>query len=847
VSHAADTWLGVDSTWGDPANWSGGQQPSASVGTLEQATFPTYSASLAQPTVTLNETFGTLSFSSGSWNIGGTGTLSLGQISSTGSNTISPNLAFTSGSSIADGGGTLTLNGSITSNGFVTLSGSSSTVIFNGNNSNWTGGLDLTGTAPIIAAGSTTALGTGAIIIPSSGTTTFSNTAGSLVSAGGLYLPTGTSTLSISGASGFAFGSMAFSSSSSFGTLSITGNSTNFSVTGTTTIPESLLLESSTTNFIMGAVTGNSSQAGTLDLAGSMTGNTITGPISNGSGTTSLVSVEETSATSTWTLTGANTYTGATEIEDGTLVVSDATVYGPGNATITNSGLGSGSITVSTGALLALRANGQSNSTSQILAYANTGIFDLSTGTTTISVDRQGGTGTGKTIELGELYFGTTSSGTISVTAGDSYNLAFASLGFSSSSSFGTLSIAGNSTNFSITGTTTIPETLLLESSTTNFTLGAVTGNGSEAGTLELAGTMAGNSVTGPISNGTGTSSLISVEETSSTSTWTLTGANTYTGATEIEDGTLVVSDATAYGPGNATITNSGLGSGTITVSSGALLALRANGQSDSTSQILAYANPGIFELSTGTTTISVDRQGGTGTGKTIELGELYFGTTSSGTISVTSGDGYNLAFASLGFSSSSSFGTLSIAGNSTNFSITGTTTIPETLLLQSSTTNFTLGAVTGNGSNAGTLNLAGTMTGNTVTGPISNGTGTTSLVSVEETSPTTTWTLTGANTYTGGTNIEEGTLVISDATAYGPGNATITNSGLGSGTITVSSGAQLALRANGQSDSTSQVLAYADPGIFELTSSGTTSISVDRQGGTGTGKTIQLGELYFG
>jgi hypothetical protein len=154
---ADDTWLGVDSTWDDPNNWSGGQEPSGS-GTLAAATFATYASNLYQPSVSGTETFGTLSFSSGSWSIDGAGTLALTQINSTGSNTINPNLSLSSGGTFTESGGTLTLNGDICSSTAVALNGAAGSFALNGNNSNWTGGLSSIVTGATIIAGTATAL-----------------------------------------------------------------------------------------------------------------------------------------------------------------------------------------------------------------------------------------------------------------------------------------------------------------------------------------------------------------------------------------------------------------------------------------------------------------------------------------------------------------------------------------------------------------------------------------------------------------------------------------------------------------------------------------------------------------
>ncbi len=101
--------------------------------------------------------------------------------------------------------------------------------------------------------------------------------------------------------------------------------------------------------------------------------------------------------------------------------------------------------------------------------------------------------------------------------------------------------------------------TTILNPTTADLILGNVTiSSGSYRKNLVLGGTSAGNRVEGVISNGLTT---VSVEKSNS-GTWTLAGANVYTGTTTVTDGKLVLSGA------NGTIKNS-VG---ITLSGGTLV-----------------------------------------------------------------------------------------------------------------------------------------------------------------------------------------------------------------------------------------------------------------------------------
>jgi autotransporter-associated beta strand protein len=141
---------------------------------------------------------------------------------------------------------------------------------------------------------------------------------------------------------------------------------------------------SSTTNTlnIGGAISGGTTtQSITLTLTGANTGtNTVSGVISNG-GAVGGVGVNKT-GTGSWTLSGANTYTGATTVNAGSLFVNGSTASGSA-VTVNNSGstLGgngtiSGSVNVaSSGANLSPGATGGGST-----AILHTGALTLSSG-----------------------------------------------------------------------------------------------------------------------------------------------------------------------------------------------------------------------------------------------------------------------------------------------------------------------------------------------------------------------------------------------------------------------------------------------------------------------------------
>lgn len=240
--------------------------------------------------------------------------------------------------------------------------------------------------------------------------------------------------------------------------------------------------------------------------------------------------------TGTLVVTGTNSYTGATRLNGGTLQASDSTVYAS-SGTVTGGGLASGSvITLSSNTTLQLRANGANDATSQNLFFNNS--LQVNSGTTgyTIDVNREGGTGTGKILRLGTSTIGTGvgTNTVLNVTGGNGYAL-----------SMGNLTLGGGNNTGGLTFNPT----------TASVTLANVTSSGgvafSATKTLELGGTAAGNTVTGPISDGASTRTALSK---TNSSTWTLSAANTYTGGTVVSAGTLILSGNGSLGTGNITI-----------------------------------------------------------------------------------------------------------------------------------------------------------------------------------------------------------------------------------------------------------------------------------------------------
>ena len=358
----------------------------------------------------------------------------------------------------------------------------------------------------------------------------------------------------------------------------------------------------------------------------------------------------------------------------------------------------------------------------------------------------------------------------------------------------GTQSWTNNSSNLlsvlnGITGTAGAAATQTLTIAGSGDTiLGGILGNGSAGGTLALAKT------------GTGT--------------LTLSAANTFTGGIAISGGTVVATAPSALGSGTIGLsTTSGAG--------------RLEIQSDTG---FSLANT-IGSSSTNAGTLVVNRStAGSGAGLTYAFtapmliaGNVFTFTTGS---NITSG-----------------LPTVQLGGANLTAGGSGTATFNPTGVALSITGPVNIG--TNNA--AKTLGLAGTTTGNVISGVISNNLNTLSLAK----SGTSTWTLTGVNTFTGNTTITGGTLAIGGAGSLGSGTyaGTIANDG----TLLVSTSTSQTL--NGvisgggtivkQNAATTLTLGGANTFTGGVTvSAGTLRLNANAGGGTGT---ITLGDADTG
>ncbi len=528
----------------------------------------------------------------------------------------------------------------------------------------------------------------------------------------------------------------------------------------------------------------------TLTLQGSTAGNgEISGVIVDNSGT-NLTSVAKLGS-GTWTLSGANTFGGTTTVSAGKLVVANVSALGAygafGNRT-----------TIGNGGTLELATD----------APINPEVLDVgSTVTGTVIVNRATA-GAGFTQTFGSSLLGNAN---LSVQAGANVTSGAATLAFQ-----------GVSLSAGAAGTTTLNPTTAAISIT-----GGVSSSSNFAKTLNLDGTNASNAISGNISNGT---NVVSLTKTNS-STWTLSGANTYTGTTGVNGGSLVLDYSSQD---NSKLSNTSA----LTLAGGTLVLSGGNHTETVLSTSLTAATASSVTRSSGAAVLqmnAITRNSGS---------TLNFGADSIATTDTLNSNGTLGGWATVG---GSTWATNSL--NATDSPVTGLTSYTLTSVAGNTAANYlnnnisadssqtldaaaTPNSLRFNDANAHTLTLQGnntvssggilvtsavgsnasTITGGNLAGPVSsdliviqnNTSGNLTIGSVIQNNTSTNLlksgpgelVLTGANTYNGTTTVSGGILTLAGNRTAASGGITVSSTAGADAVLNISSGTY-ALGAN--------------------------------------------------
>ncbi len=295
---------------------------------------------------------------------------------------------------------------------------------------------------------------------------------------------------------------------------------------------------------------------------------TISSVIAGGAGFTKA-------GTGTLILTNANTYTGGTVISGGTLIVTNTAALSPQ------------SLTLSGGGVFDVQTDGGDIAKTVSVGNGNAGTIASDVATGTVGIDHS----------LGTLNI--SSSTTLTITKG--INVASGS----PSITFATVALSAGAAGTSI-----------IKPTTANLMLGDVSSTSNFAKTLQLDGTSTGNAVTGTISDGTNVVSLTKAN----TSTWTLGGANTYSGTTTVSGGTLAITGSTGSGAVTAQNGSTILGTGSVhgssfTAQSGSTVQAGNDTAQSSygTLNFTPVSGSGSFDFQSGSSVILGINPGGTG------------------------------------------------------------------------------------------------------------------------------------------------------------------------------------------------------------------------------------------
>jgi autotransporter-associated beta strand protein len=566
VSHAV-TWSAASpGNLLTGSNWSGGTAPNGINAIAQFTTQPTNAGNF---TLNSTMTLGTLLYSnSQSRSITGTGTLNLAvssgtpEISVTGGDlTVATSVSGSAGLNIT-GSGTLTFSGSNSYTGTTTISGgtlSGNTIANQGFTSAFgQGNLAISNGATLEYAGPgpgetnrTISLGNGG------GTISMTNelTAKGVFSGSGGLTKTGPGALQLDGSGTNTY---AGSTTINQGTLRIATSNERIPDGSAVTVASGAVLDVNSFNETIGSLAGAGSVTfgnGDLTTGGNNASTTFSGVISGGG---SIIK----NGTGTLTLSGSNSNAGTTTINGGTLSGNSIANFG------SDSAFGRGSFKINNGATL--QYTGATASTDRtVVLNAGGGVIDVTNAAATLTTNN-GISGAGGLTKTG--------SGTLTLSSTNSYSGGTTISG--GTLQFGRTNYMPSSGGVSVNPSSTLAINAGGTGQWTNGTSGGGTIGGLTAGTggqgtanqitwnsgsaLGIDTTNAPNDtltfsgVIGNFRSGTGTTRNDVGLTKLGTGSLILAGANTYTGATNINAGALTLGASERITDTSAVIINSG-------------------------------------------------------------------------------------------------------------------------------------------------------------------------------------------------------------------------------------------------------------------------------------------------
>lgn len=765
----------------------------AGTGTLVLAGASTYTGgtNINEGTVSISSD-ANLGASSGSLTVDGGTLQTTADLKSDRSITLGPR----AGAFMPDAGTSLTLNGAIGGPGGLLMIGPGTLTLAGANS--YAGGTTINaGTLVVSSSGNLGSPNNGALRL-NGGTlrTTASMAYGlpvALNQGGGTFIPDAGTTLTLN-ADVDGPGTLTMAGA---GTLVLAGGAFVSNFSGGTTVNSGTLSTSSDQYLGSGGLTLN---GGTLQTTASFgIGLPFTlgdkgGTFTPTAGTTLTVSSAITGAGSltmvgpgTLALAGENNYTGGTVFKAGTLSISDDRNLGHARAGLTmNGGTLASTADVSTNRSIVLGSDG--------------GSFSPAAGTTltlTTAIEGAGGltaTGAGTLALKGEaVYTGATTIASGTLALADYGKIAHSS-GVSLTGAGAVFDIAGANGERTIQGLSGI--------SGTSVNLGARTLSIDSTNSTTFAGAIEGSGAL--VKKGVGTQ--------------TLAGANTYSGGTKVEAGTLSISSDNNLGNASGGLTiDGGMLQATANMSSGRSIALGSNGGTLGATSGATLTLTGTIDGAVGLTVAGAGTVALAGTNSYAGASTVTSGTLALiGAGNIAQSSGVNLAGAGAVFD---------ISGSS------GNPTIQDLAGISGTTVNL-----------GGNRLVVGTANASTFAGTI-GGTGGLTMAGAG------TLTLAGANTYSGGTTVTAGTLSISSQANLGDRSSGLTlDGGTLQTTTDMNIGHSVTLGAGGGTYSPSAGLGQFGSvgGVGGLTMAGAGVLALMGINTYGGGTTVNAGTLWI-